>query len=108
MLCYALLGAAAGRMSFPFFFDPSFDAQMTAVTPLLSPELRARAEQRRAGASRRWDGTDVTLFEGCYGDYLITKVSRVFPLLCGQTALTQPDERALAAATAAIPARDAC
>lgn len=74
-------GAASGRFSFPFFFDPSFDARMSSVAHLLPPALRARAEARRAHAPARWDGRRVELFEGTYGDYLISKVSAVFPEL---------------------------
>ena len=29
----------------------------------------------------RWDGQDLRAFTGTYGDYLVTKVSRVFPHL---------------------------
>jgi isopenicillin N synthase-like dioxygenase len=58
------------RLSFPFFFDPSWDAR---VEPLpLAPEV-AR------DASDRWDGTSVFDFDGSYGEYLVAKVSRVFP-----------------------------
>ncbi len=32
-------------------------------------------------SSDRWDGTDVTAWEGTYGDYLTAKVSKVFPEL---------------------------
>ena len=30
---------------------------------------------------RRWDGQDLRAFTGTYGDYLLGKVSRVFPQL---------------------------
>lgn len=29
----------------------------------------------------RWDGNDVTAWEGTYGDYLTAKVAKVFPEL---------------------------
>lgn len=67
------------RYSFPFFFDPGFDATVTAL-PL------DRAGGSRTGPGDRWDGTDVHAFEGTYGDYLLAKVSKVFPEL-GRTAL---------------------
>lgn len=60
------------RLSFPFFFDPSWDAR---ITPLFPP---------RAG-ERRWDGESVFDFEGTYGDYLLRKVGRVFPELAAST-----------------------
>lgn len=65
------------RFSFPYFFDPAFDAQ---IAP-----LPARSALRRDGGVR-WDGADLTQFEGSYGDYLIAKVSKVFPELTGQIA----------------------
>jgi isopenicillin N synthase-like dioxygenase len=59
------------RYSFPFFFDPGFDAD---IRPLpLSGALQAEAP------ADRWDGADVLAFEGTYGDYLRGKVSKVFP-----------------------------
>jgi hypothetical protein len=36
----------------------------------------------RSGAPR-WDGADLEAFEGTYGDYLLGKVSKVFPELGG-------------------------
>jgi isopenicillin N synthase-like dioxygenase len=61
-----------GRLSFPFFLDPGFAAEV--------PPLPARAATARDG-SRRWDGQDLRAFTGTYGDYLIGKVSKVFPQL---------------------------
>ena len=60
------------RLSFPFFFDPDFDAEV--------PPLPGR---RRAGAGGppRWDGQDLRAFTGTYGDYLVGKVAKVFPQL---------------------------
>jgi isopenicillin N synthase-like dioxygenase len=57
-----------GRLSFPFFFDPSWDA----VVPV--PE-------GAAGAIERWDDADVLSWEGTYGEYLLGKVAKVFPEL---------------------------
>jgi isopenicillin N synthase-like dioxygenase len=62
-----------GRLSFPFFFDPAFDA---VVRPL--PE---RAMQIIDDRATRWDGESVHGFSGTYGDYLLGKVSHVFPEL---------------------------
>jgi isopenicillin N synthase-like dioxygenase len=64
-----------GRFSFPFFFDPSFDAR---IEPLIDP---AETERRPQGG--RWDGADVFSFGGTYGEYLTAKVSKVFPELAG-------------------------
>ena len=61
------------RLSFPLFFDPSWDA---VVTPLPLDDT-APADD----AERRWDGTSVHAWEGTYGDYLSAKVAKVFPEL---------------------------
>jgi len=60
------------RLSFPFFFDPDFAAEV--------PPLPGRA---RAGddGEPRWDGADLRAFTGTYGDYLLGKVAKVFPQL---------------------------
>jgi isopenicillin N synthase-like dioxygenase len=59
------------RLSFPFFFDPDFTAEV--------PPLPRRAAS--SGGAARWDGQDLQAFTGTYGDYLIGKVSHVFPQL---------------------------
>ena len=60
------------RLSFPFFFDPNFNAE---VKPLgLGPGVRDNKEER-------WDHSSVHEFHGTYGEYLIGKVSKVFPEL---------------------------
>jgi isopenicillin N synthase-like dioxygenase len=61
-----------GRLSFPFFFDPNFDAQ---VQPVIPP--REIEEDKHT----RWDQESVHEFSGTYGDYLLQKVSKVFPEL---------------------------
>ena len=61
-----------GRLSFPFFLDPGFGAE---VPPL--PDRAAAGDDGR----RRWDGQDLRAFTGTYGDYLLGKVSKVFPQL---------------------------
>jgi isopenicillin N synthase-like dioxygenase len=60
--------SSRGRLSFPFFFDPNWDAE---IQPIRTPET--------AGASARWDGENVFDFSGTYGEYILRKVSRVFP-----------------------------
>jgi isopenicillin N synthase-like dioxygenase len=60
------------RLSYPFFFDPGFTAE---IPPL--PGRAARAE----GGQPRWDGQNLHAFTGTYGDYLLSKVSKVFPRL---------------------------
>jgi isopenicillin N synthase-like dioxygenase len=61
------------RLSFPLFFDPSWDA---VVTPLPLDDSPPADD-----ADRRWDGTSVQAWDGTYGQYLTEKVSKVFPTL---------------------------
>ena len=64
------------RLSFPFFFDPAFDAHVEAID--LS-DMRLPDDDKE----ERWDRTSVHDFEGTYGDYVLGKVSKVFPELRG-------------------------
>jgi isopenicillin N synthase-like dioxygenase len=61
---------AGGRISCPFFFDPSWDAEVQPL-PLPDPAPGERVE--------RWDGDDPLAFEGPYGEYLLSRVAKVFP-----------------------------
>ena len=63
-----------GRLSFPFFLDPGFSAE---VPPLPAAAQFGRGDDGR----RRWDGQDQRAFTGTSGDYLLGKVSKVFPQL---------------------------
>ena len=63
-----------GRLSFPFFFDPGFDAHVRPID-LSGVTLPAN------DADKRWDHASVHDFEGTYGDYVLGKVSKVFPAL---------------------------
>ena len=65
------------RLSFPFFFDPGWDARVRPV-----PLGGAVPED---DAVVRWDGSSVHRWEGTYGDYLLGKVSKVFPELADRT-----------------------
>jgi hypothetical protein len=60
----------------PLFLDPGFDAVLQPIKSL-TPEPSVSARQRRA----RWDGADLATISGTYGDYLLGKVSKVFPQL---------------------------
>jgi len=60
------------RLSFPFFFDPNFEAAIEAID-LSHVQLPAN------DSTERWDGANVHHFEGTYGDYILGKVSKVFP-----------------------------
>jgi len=65
------------RLSFPLFFDPNFEARVQRIEGL---EGLAGAEARDDSAER-WDRANVHAFSGRYGDYLLAKVSKVFPQL---------------------------
>jgi isopenicillin N synthase-like dioxygenase len=62
------------RLSFPFFFDPNFDAEVKRIE---IPETQMLADDK----SDRWDKASVHEFRGTYGDYVLNKVSKVFPEL---------------------------
>ena len=65
------------RYSLPYFLDPGWDA---IVDPLpIDDDFRVSAD-----ASARWDRTDLQQISGTYGDWLWTKVSKVFPDLASQ------------------------
>jgi isopenicillin N synthase-like dioxygenase len=60
------------RLSFPFFFDPGFNARMVPVEGLANAALTD-------DEAERWDHASVHDFSGTYGEYLLNKVSKVFP-----------------------------
>jgi isopenicillin N synthase-like dioxygenase len=64
------------RLSFPYFFDPSWDAEVVALPLHDAPPTD--------DAARRWDGASVHAWTGRYGDYLTAKVAKVFPDLFAQ------------------------
>lgn len=68
--------STADRLSFPFFFDPSWDASVD-VLPLADDAGAHPAVPSRA----RWDAEDPFAHRGTYGEYLTAKVARVFPHL---------------------------
>lgn len=62
------------RISFPVFFDPNFHSPISPIQALAQHQV---ADDRNL----RWDHANVHDFDGTYGDYLIQKVSKVFPEL---------------------------
>jgi len=65
----------ASRISIPFFFDPSWNAQMN-ILPL--QHLPPLTEQEKQDAQKRWDNTTIVKFEGEYSSFLAKKVSKIF------------------------------
>jgi isopenicillin N synthase-like dioxygenase len=62
------------RLSFPLFFDPNFEARVQRIEGLAGAEALD-------DSAARWDRANVHAFSGRYGDYLLAKVSKVFPQL---------------------------
>jgi len=62
------------RLSFPLFFDPNFEARVQRIEGLAGAEAVD-------DSAERWDRANVHAFSGRYGDYLLAKVSKVFPQL---------------------------
>ncbi|MDH3709711.1 MAG: hypothetical protein OER04_07470 [Cyclobacteriaceae bacterium] len=69
-----LNSSSQGRLSFPLFFDPNYHSE---VEPVDLSHLSHSAPQ----SYRRWDGADLQVFTGTYGEYLLQKVAKVFPQL---------------------------
>lgn len=61
------------RLSFPFFFDPNFDVE---VKPIQLDNIVANDN-----IGDRWDKANIHDLRGTYGDYVLNKVSKVFPEL---------------------------
>jgi isopenicillin N synthase-like dioxygenase len=66
--------ARRDRLSFPFFFDPGWNAR---IQPIARPDVSAIASERK----ERWDHASVHDFGGTYGEYVLAKVAKVFPHL---------------------------
>jgi isopenicillin N synthase-like dioxygenase len=78
-----LNSSGRSRLSFPFFFDPGFDAR---IVPLPGHTATDDSQQR-------WDRANLHTFEGVYGDYLLAKVGKVFPdLAASVNAKVRPAE----------------
>jgi isopenicillin N synthase-like dioxygenase len=66
-----------GRLSFPFFFDPNFHADVRPIELTVSTPARDDRDER-------WDRESVHAFQGTYGEYLMRKIGKVFPDLGGK------------------------
>ena len=60
------------RLSYPFFFDPNFFAAVQQIEGI---------KMQTDDKDERWDKASVHEFSGTYGEYLLKKVSKVFPEL---------------------------
>ncbi len=85
------------RIACPFFFDPGWTAEVRPIIRYEEPTVAHRpgagagaGAGARADATDRWDGASVFDFEGTYGDYLLGKVSKVFPALRDQALEDRP------------------
>jgi isopenicillin N synthase-like dioxygenase len=85
------INASTSRYSFPFFFDPSFSSEMVSVEKLLSDSDRKKAKANQRLAKARWDHADPALYQGTYGNYLVNKVTKVFPRLAIEVGLRSPE-----------------
>jgi isopenicillin N synthase-like dioxygenase len=75
------INAETGRISMPYFFDPSFDSEMRSMVPFFGKDIKIPSTESEKRVSARWDKLDPTLFQGTYGSYLLKKVSKAFPSL---------------------------
>jgi isopenicillin N synthase-like dioxygenase len=73
------------RLSFPLFFDPNFNSRVERIEGLSSPA--------QDDSAQRWDAANVHAFNGRYGDYLLNKVSKVFPDLASEVQQVKPGRR---------------
>lgn len=68
------------RISFPYFFDPKMDALMTPRS-----SISANKDNNDLDSGTRWDNENLHQYSGTYGDYLMKKISKVFPKLFSST-----------------------
>lgn len=61
------------RFSYPFFFDPSFNAEVRPIEELIMRDAFVDDKDER------WDKSSVHTISGTFGQYLMKKVSKAFP-----------------------------
>ena len=66
--------SARERLSMVLFLDPAFDAK-------LEPLPGVKPDSHQPHTNVRWDRIDPHAMQGTYGEYLLSKVSKVFPEL---------------------------
>lgn len=69
------------RLSFPYFFDPSWHCPLERIPPQLLRPLEL--EQVPPATTRKWDGTNLNNLneDTTYGEFVWNKVRKVFPEL---------------------------
>lgn len=72
--------SASERLSMVLFLDPAFDAKLEALPGVVPDSDRPHTDVR-------WDRIDPHAVRGTYGEYLLSKVSKVFPELATKTGL---------------------
>lgn len=72
--------SARERLSMVLFLDPAFDAKLAPL-----PGVQPDSDQPHTDV--RWDRIDPHAAQGTYGEYLLSKVSKVFPELATKTGL---------------------
>ena len=73
--------SAGERYSFPLFLDPAWDAEVLPVPHVSARHASSSGRRVQDDEVDRWDGVSVHDWSGTYGDYLLAKVVKVFPVL---------------------------
>jgi isopenicillin N synthase-like dioxygenase len=76
--------SARERLSMVLFLDPGFDAQLEPLPGILPAVDGPHTDVR-------WDRIDPHAMQGTYGEYLLSKVTKVFPELSQRVALGDAD-----------------
>ena len=72
---------ARDRLSLPLFLDPAWDAEVLPVPHVVAHDDVDDSDSDADSDADRWDGVSVHDWSGTYGDYLLAKVAKVFPVL---------------------------
>lgn len=67
------------RYSVPYFYDPGWDAEIKQLDLQVSEDQIQIIKKTRQ--FQRWDNVKLETISGTYGQYLIGKISKVFPEL---------------------------
>lgn len=71
------------RFSFPYFFDPNWNAPLERIDRSLLPSQYLEQASQHESAETRWDSLDLSKInaETSYGEFVWEKVKTVFPQL---------------------------